>query len=78
MIKRILSILLLCITLLMCSCFSSNNSLNTESNENNNDVQPMNSMNFDEKYQFYSERYPNKNILVWVTDLRLAIRIGVK
>ncbi len=53
----------------MCSCFSSNNSLNTESNENNNDVQPMNSMNFDEKYQFYSERYPNKNILVWVTDL---------
>ena len=69
MIKRILSILFLCITLLMCSCFSSNNSLNTEGNENNNDVQPMNSMNFDEKYQFYSERYPNKNILVWVTDL---------
>ena len=66
--KRVLSIIVLMLTVLMIGC--SNNDTSNQNNDSkvSTEVTDISKMNFNEKYKFFSEHYPKSKILVWVDD----------
>ena len=70
--KRVLSIIVLMLTVLMIGCSNNDTSIQNNDSKVNTGVTDISQMDFDEKYKYFSKIYPNSTILVWATDTSLS------